>query len=122
MTSREIDAAIAEKIMGWYSLKESTNTFGNTTYYGLTFQDDARGGYEIPYYSSSISAGLEVVEKMRELGWYFEGANHEPDAIGPWLASFTTNDATDSIDVVGSSLPYCICLAALKALGVTVES
>lgn len=169
MTSREIDALIAKKVMelrfwietrGEYSLavwiasdkpepwKKSrtpdperyTVTDARTAF--------ARGffGTEPPRYSSDIAAAFLVVEKMHEQVYANSSAEGFPKPhVWPHANYLTlsclsgSNDYAAAFTCVGEnpewhetpelyngsradSAPLAICLAALKALGVTVES
>ena len=107
MTNRQIDALVAEKVMGWV---ESTHK--DSMGY-LAPPDNPEGfytDYDIPNYSTDISAAWEVMEKMKEI--------YEPDIMylklyNKWRADFGY-DAT----ILNETAPMAICLAALKAKGI----
>jgi len=124
MTSREIDAVVAEKIMAWYRIQKTTGVFGMPTYYGLTLHDDARGAYEIPRYSSDIGAAFQVVETMRKQGWTFccsDAFTGSTVVNGPWWVEFTHDIPERSGHATGPTVALAISNAALKAVGVEVE-
>jgi len=96
---RELDALVAEKVMGWHP-------------------DLCGGKYEavkIPAYSSSISAAWEVVEKLQEralcvaLEWTITDG---------WAFGITPHDFPYEFCIKenASSIPLAICLAALKTV------
>jgi len=76
-------------------------------------------------YSRDIEAAWSVVEEMRRRGWRPSMQLVEPNSLGPqcWLASFGTTFPEDRAVGFGSHtdtlLPRAICVAALRALGVT---
>jgi len=100
MTDRELDAAVAEKVMGWTSIKP-------TPVIGQTCQlSGYPPGIEAPcrvwYYSTDIAAAWEVVEKMREsptVGTFhviedrYGGtwATERFENAGDWIAYFGCN-------------------------------
>jgi hypothetical protein len=123
--SRELDALVAEKVMGlewaafytssaygaWYS---KTNLGPRTKEKGQLPRPDFDS---LPAYSNDISAAWEVVEKIApacdgefrlerdESGqWECEIGYHVADACYPRIAK-------------GETAPHAICLAALKAVG-----
>ena len=134
--SRELDAEVAEKVMGT-TLRFECDTYkigycdgvnkvrcgacgqrGHGNCYGngvgaimLKCADNCPS----PSYSEDISAAFLVVEKMRERGFQFELIRFCDDQ---WRARFC--DRTYVIDGVAASVdsaPEAICRAALAALG-----
>lgn len=125
LTDREIDALVAERVMGcqrlnplWKDHVGCCGCFGRP-------HDDADGDGKIPHfhpYSSSGDGLLAVIERMRELGWEYliEG----PTADGSHFVEFTRwEDRGGEIDhrLEGNyedpSLPRAVALAALRAVG-----
>lgn len=77
------------------------------------------------FYSSDISAAFQVVEKMRELGWGFRCSDDFTGSTvvqGPWWAEFSIVGDGDGGQAYGASVPMVVCCAALKAVGVEVET
>lgn len=76
-------------------------------------------------YSSDLVAAFLVIEKMRTLGWGFicddqyPGNDTDP---GYWWVEFEKGGSEEGDQAHGASFPAVVCAAALKALGVTVES
>jgi hypothetical protein len=109
---RELDAVIAEKVMGWTRLSHPYGEQTHKTLDGRTILADflsAPDGMKLPHYSTDISAAWEVVEKLRELGWYL--AIHSD----PKRGYFATIPRADGIQIESETAPHAICLAALKA-------
>ena len=118
---RELDALVAEKVMGWVRGRRYGNGNGEWIIDGKT--SVSRTWDSTPSYSTSIAAAWEVVEKMRntkeapdETYWVLT------DCAGSgWRAEIlqvlTENDAPHQVAYgVGDTLPLAICLAALAAL------
>lgn len=141
MTDRELDALVAEKVMGWDVL--TTREFhrhgksGDVVDCGDDgiFVAERDRSATTPFNpSTSISAAWSVVEQMRELGWHIDLDNDGSQKIGAeeswtWNALLWTD--RDDYDGDGDgdwptahadTAPRAICLAALRAVGVEVES
>jgi hypothetical protein len=110
--SRELDALVAEKVMGWKAERRPT---GNLM---AILPDDSRVCVEhvqgcLPARrwnpSEDIAVAWEVVEKMRERGLLLK--LHQGNPHG-WTAQFA------EVWHVDLTAPLAICLAALKAIGV----
>ncbi len=101
---RELDALVAEKVMGYETVYSGANYYVERTY------------SPVPLYSTDISAAWEVVEKLAcmkdEVNVFYDcGAwfcNTGVDANGEWSIERSGSCAT---------APHAICLAALKAVG-----
>ena len=108
---RELDALVAEKVMGlrfvWRS--QLTDHYGYNA--GVWTIPTKWGTMDLteepPRYSTDIAAAWEVVEKMREDG--FLVALYR--SAGAWIAD--TNPGYGKSDTA----PHAICLAALRAVG-----
>lgn len=109
---RELDALIAEKVLG-----HELGRFGH----GDAIEIITYGPHfiPIPRYSTSIEAAWEVVEKLDLFGckdlpgygpiWYVLGKN-----TAGWVIA-DTRDMGWSVE--GDTAPHAICVAALKAIG-----
>lgn len=130
---RELDAEIAEKVMGWTIVPEGerwrvsrTGEYANSwcvdspNLAELDDDTDDRlyGRYAMPSYSSDISAAMSVVEKMRSQGWSFACTLYEGKL--PY-ASFCKRTAASSRNAEAESLSEAICRAALKTVVETEE-
>lgn len=130
---RELDALVAEKVMGWVSVSKEhhwnyvrgypagwPDEYSGLPPDGYTGDDEFRRDYrKIHAYSSSIADAWLVVEKLKEtkgrvsVDWF-------EDTIGyRWHVYVGEGDEQS---VVGAeTAPHAICLAALKAVGVEVK-
>lgn len=117
MTDREMDALVAEKVMGH---KYEEKCLCDFPWCGSC------AGYKA--YSTDIAAAWEVVEKMRGVpgnSWWL--SLHQISQVHPiWVAAFTFGGQSAGMakrfDGKDESSPRAICLAALKAVGVEVPS
>lgn len=99
---REIDVLVAEKVMGWY-YDPKLDTYATPENPGVI-----AGG--VPYYSTNISAALEVIERLGELlGAWFE-------IKGPrkWLAR--CHCPNKQCTAIADTVSLAVCRAALKAI------
>lgn len=123
MDNRQIDIAIAEKVMGWKGIKRGENPgFDYVGKKPLSDGQNSRDNYLIPPYSTDIAAAWQVVEKMRLLGWRFEIFDTVRHS---WWARFGRgefnhyeNEWDEEHIADENSCTLAICLAALKAVGV----
>ncbi len=121
---RELDAEIAEKVMGW-----SYETFPDGAcpevkhwYATSPCPNDARdpsfrGG--IPLYSEDISDAWDVVEKLWDESLHVQFSLIHQITAGGWIAEFPTRlvPHTNYVKAKGDTAPHSICLAALQACG-----
>lgn len=125
LRGRELDIAIAERVMGydWWRSKVSGKRClfpEGRQYpwfiYRATGDEQLTADYDhqVPPYSTSIEAAMEVVEKLRTEHWCVTLMNQF--SKGPqWYVSFETVEGETYATC--DSLPEAICLAALKAVG-----
>ena len=116
VAGRELDALVAEKVMGW----KVDNEHPYTTYYdGIDFmgsncEDDQ--AYWSP--STDIAAAWQVVEKMRERGYDTCVSNGERPPPNVWEAEiYVYPGGLGGGCEKADTAPLAICLAALKACG-----
>lgn len=114
VVGRELDALIAEKVMGRDDNKgvcaPRRGTLDDT--YGRVLPDGYRE--RTPHYSTDIAAAWQVVEKMMRDGWAWKayGATTGVTGIG-----FTKcPSGVPSVYYKGDALAHAICRAALAAL------
>lgn len=130
-SGRELDAEVAERVMGWTIAPEgdrwrvsATGDYCNSWSVdspNLADLDDdindrVYGRYAMPRYSESIEAAMQVVQQMRERGYGWTICTHKdgwfvrcfelPDEGLQWRHS----------TVVKESLAEALCLSALAAL------
>lgn len=145
---RELDALIAEKVMGWQAHHRqdkcdgvyiircgSCGGDGHANCYGggqgsiQSLCEDVPCGDEasLPPYTEEIAAAWQVAEKLRKRAFLFALWNKghgfvacfSSDDPVYWLEGIESGPA--SVDTVqADTAPLAICLAALKAVGVEV--
>lgn len=104
-SGRELDALVAEKVMGWSSAKIESADF---------YTDEAGATrHDIPSYSADFNAAGEVVDKVNR---EFRLSNKRNE--GGWWAYFNDESYFAS---KGDTAPHAICLAALKAVGYKID-
>lgn len=111
--SRELDALIAEKVMGLVV----RHPYGRFDPWFETTKA-VSGLSPVPPYSTSIADAWLVVEKLVELATDVSISRYE-DAVGfRWHCSYGYS-APDKGSIVGAdTASLAICLAALRAMGV----
>lgn len=111
LVGRELDALIAERVMGWTSVHYDGPT-DRARYKWLGIPPDGRTYQtEVRYFSTDIAAAMEVVERLREQGYGVVMA----DNMGkpPWNVDVVATAKVYEGDA--DSLPLAICRAALQA-------
>lgn len=133
MTPRELDALVAERVMGvrWKEVRRILingrecvapdegppilwpDSYGDP----LDPNPGANAGWSPMTYSTTGDGMLAVIERTRELGkpitihaWTAEGSPR-------WRAFFLPPEAGPDLGANDDSLPRAVCLAALKAVG-----
>lgn len=137
---RELDALIAEKVMGWkwHPIKgdepyydELTKNHGGFWLNGTASVNctDINGAPNCPHYSTDIAAAWEVAQKLadmnedNELVIYVSPSKHNECEVSIQFWDRSNPDEpvlSGPFYLCGESAPHAICLAALKALGVAV--
>ena len=95
---RELDALVAEKVMGWTAIKGD-----------LGSMPDGRIYVEVPYYSTAIAAAWGVVEKCKYEVWI--------RCLHGSCEVRVVDCGHEITRVDADTAPLAICLAALKAVG-----
>lgn len=114
--SRDLDALIAEKVMGWKRVKPNLNQFNQMARWMLP---DNTTRMDAPCFSTDIAAAWEVVEKMK----WFVTIQKNPNTMSKydnrenpeelkWSVKLSSSHKQD-IYVYGATAPHAICLAAL---------
>lgn len=117
---RELDAQIAERVMGWVQIEypflnrlvgvppESQTDFRNS-------DGTMPGRKPVPLYSSDIALAFQVRQQMRELGFTFRLSDADN---GQSAVSFFHEDAEQGLAgaAVAETDALAICLAALEAV------
>lgn len=111
---RELDALVAEKVMGWKLL--GVNGIDGC----FAIVDGNSTSFALPKYSTDIAAAKEVADKVGlvfkqyENGWAAGEAGHMAKADGAipqWIEMHP-------ILRCAKTAPHAICLAALKTVGI----
>lgn len=129
---RELDAMIAERVMGakWEAIGDNGRTL-------LCIGSEASGDrrnlawrkpdqclmtlFSLPPYSTSIAAAWEVVEKMTKDGRavFIDSAGFDPEM---WRVCVSADDPEGQLPSEAATAPLAICLAALEAVEHSPES
>ncbi len=127
---RELDALIAEKVMGWTLIKitpeqgrellnmESGYSAAARVHLvtchleGVWGQPDGSITRDLPLYSTDIAAAWEVVGELLKKHWYLRIECHQ----GRWFVWYDNQNEADDL-AEAEAAPLAICLAALKATG-----
>ncbi len=111
---RELDALVAKKVLGWTDIYHAASSH----WYGRPAHHTQKPRLGIPGFSTCWGAMREVVEAMRERGYYLS-ISVWPDHVH---ASFVRRPDGEAIDVSsyisarGASLPHAVCEAAIAAM------
>jgi hypothetical protein len=109
---RELDALVAERVMGW-TYKPFYNGGGEWSHNGKLVAFGGLDGGSLPKYSSSIADAWQVVEKLKA-----DGNNVWVEWAGKvWVCGATSVFP----DIEADTAPLAICKAALMVVGVEVE-
>ena len=113
--SRELDAEIAAKVMGWHDVKFQpiANAFGEKVldeYAGHPPNDLLKNAI-IPKYSSNIQFAWDVLEKLKSISVFAAVISAKGQ---PWVCK--VNKDTAFVEERADAAPLAICKAALKAM------
>ena len=110
---RELDAEIAEKIMDWGHVLDP---LGTLTGQPLPKELPEHWTSGIPHYSTDISAAWQVIERMREQGWWYTLTD---ERFNGHFAEFRRADEHGIHHfhrVIAGTAPLAICKAALACV------
>jgi len=112
LEGRELDAAVAEHVMGWTNVIYSDITAAPKGVRPDGLPD------AVPHYSEDIAAAWQVVERLTAMGYQFELAfvpRYEPE---PWLALFFVppRRPAPASSAFAATAAEAICRAALLAV------
>ena len=119
---RELDALVAEKVMGWVEVSKQpiANAFGQKVI------DDYVGKPNfatpqpviVPRYSTMIQEAWKVADKLRgEVQFLAVISGKGPQGTQPWICKI--NREGSFIEERADTAPLAICLAALKGVGLS---
>lgn len=133
---RELDALVAEKVMGLdleaeakHRFEAAVRKYQGKGYHGNEqWPDDCRpekreyfrGAERL--YSADMAAAWEVVEKLKADGWdiHIDSVGFNNDIEGEWRTFFSLDNDEDTqvahVFEDGDTAPHAICRAALAAL------
>lgn len=128
---RELDALVAEKVMGWHSKQVPLSMFQPHVMVDLWYtaenelisstdliNQSVKAGV-LPHFTTNISDAWRIVEHMRQNKYHIATDDrHEQDA--PWWCEFATEEYTIGSQATAETFPLAICLAALRAVGVSI--
>ena len=122
LSDRELDALVAEKVMGWTDIWTDGDYFMAYPPHEQRIMQKMGVGYAerypIPNYSSEISAAWEVVEKMRQEGLTVT-ITTPPTGWKNWdVRGWDDNNNDNRFIARADTAPRAICIAALHAKGV----
>ena len=125
---REMDALVAEKVMGWRRRTEEDTAKGDLDpELGPWFFDADGCLADVPFYSTDISAAMEAFAQMKD----YRGLHWSIEWIHPWSAypqggwwvkaddwcgSLDPEASNLRVDVVHDDLAYAIAQAVLQAV------
>ena len=114
---RELDALVAERVMGWTRVVRARETLWQSPKAGTWPIVASR----LPHYSTDIAAAWQVVERMRADGWVCEvfgsdTANAEGYSVTLWRPDTSGSSVTQN-----ATAPLAICRAALAAIDATTR-
>jgi hypothetical protein len=117
---RELDALVAEKVMGWTSVSKQpiANAMGQRVmddYVGLPTPAAAQPML-IPRYSTMIQEAWKVADKLRgETAFVAVISGKGPQGVQPWICK--VNREGSFLEERADTAAHAICLAALKGAG-----
>ncbi len=119
MTNEQLDALVAEKVMGWKQAADNlwpgrlwwVDNQGTHLFY-------ADGNTWTP--TTGIAQAWQVVERMVELGWRYTIVG-DPSSTVPVRVVFNRGEPFGWGMMHADTSPLAIVLSALKAVGVEVE-
>lgn len=126
---RELDALVAEKVMGWLKGKRTyISPYGPEHNYDFEqWINEDEIEKELPAYSTNILAAWEVIEHLKDNRRIFYCIEQHPFAEEPTVWLFDADKVPEGMviadhaakwNVTAATIPHAICLAALKAVEV----
>ena len=113
---RELDALVAEKVMGLNIRYPTDGNVPREPFYWAKDDDGYEEPFACPHYSTDISAAWEVVEKLMGSGAMFGFVLSVLD--DRHTTAVFSETAGHGYRGISEEAPHAICLAALKAMGV----
>ena len=123
MENRELDALVAEKVMGFQLNNKVVDWLAYPIRNGVV---DYFEPTIVPHYSTDIAAAWLVVDHFADTGQevsvsYIVRSDNHNNLVGSWVCDVGPgNGLRFVLTVAAESAPLAICLAALRAAGVEV--
>lgn len=119
---KEMDAAVAEKVMGWHLVKAPFGPRGWSEWQdmnGTAFRSGTSQSGAGFHPSTEITAAWQVVEWMRQSGWFGLVGHREWGGYdGEMYAEFSKPDGPEpTYWARANTAPLAVCRAALAAVG-----
>ncbi len=127
--SRELDALIAEHVMGWTKRISADHTGSPIkalraigVIYAWKDAKKKEQGLDVPRYSTDIAAAWMVVDRMRTHVPDYRALRMESVPLGYTVAFYSHKNPLNRVGafVAAETAPLAICLAALKALNIEI--
>lgn len=118
MTDRELDALVAEKVMGLFvDRSHETNGQFHAKGAGVEYIGFEMGGWDevVPKYSTDIAAAWQVAEKLNEI---LQSEFCLSCVNGEWTVYRCWHTDSEPLGWAPTA-PLAICIAALRAVGVS---
>jgi hypothetical protein len=118
---RELDALVAEKVMGWLEVRKQSiaNAFGQHVmddYVGKP-TSTAPQAVLVPRYSSMIQEAWKIADHLRERSQFVAVISGlGPQGVQPWICKINRDGGF--IEDRADTAAVAICLAALKTVGI----
>lgn len=118
--SRELDALVAEKVMGYERAMMIAPTGGPAQGCWVRSPDKVFWDRHdsLPHYSTEISAAWDVVEKLTDGDFSLSIERYHELYTEVFLSRKGPDEYRAPAIVAGKTAPHAICLAALKSVGV----
>lgn len=120
---RELDALIAEKVMGWTKKELPTNRVNPsyTAWYWVSNDDNVKIPTNFFNPSINLHDAWQVVEKLKKDNIYIDIYSLPSDGYRVETSTHDGEQYVHMSTVGADTAPLAICLAALKAVGVEID-
>lgn len=109
MAGRELDALVAGQVMGWRLVTKA----GGRLYWHGPDGLWLCGEYDLPHYSTDTAAAMQIIEKLRPMGFAVTIMDTDARVKGNWSVCFDTPAA--GFEDEAPTLPEAICRAAPRS-------
>ena len=109
---RELDALVAEKVMGWAAVMDVVGGKKMGIIEGNIFSTHSSEWLDVPHYSTDISAAFEV---LKNFYFHIENMGYGEKRYQVILKMHRDSGEFYDVEVFAESLPEAICKAAIIA-------